>query len=139
MYLLDTDSVSHWHAGHPRMLQRFQEAVHEDIRTTIITKIEILQGRYDFLLKAATVTELLRAQVLLTGTEQALTRLPIVPLDETAGMIFERLRATKSLKKIGRPDLLIASVALAHRAILVTRNVRHFERIPNLRVENWVD
>ncbi|MFQ5595922.1 MAG: hypothetical protein ACE5HA_17400 [Anaerolineae bacterium] len=43
------------------------------------------------------------------------------------------------MRKISRADLLIASIALAHRATLVTRNVRHFERVPGLIVTNWVD
>jgi tRNA(fMet)-specific endonuclease VapC len=44
-----------------------------------------------------------------------------------------------NLRKIGRADLLIASVTLANRATLVTRNTRHFKQVPGLRVENWVD
>ena len=36
-------------------------------------------------------------------------------------------------------DLLIASIALAQRATLVTRNLRHFRQIPALNVENWAD
>jgi tRNA(fMet)-specific endonuclease VapC len=43
------------------------------------------------------------------------------------------------MSKIGRADLLIASIAMAHRATLVTRNVRHFAQIPGLVVVNWID
>lgn len=35
-------------------------------------------------------------------------------------------------------DLLIASVALAENRVLVTNNIRHYERITGLRLENWV-
>jgi tRNA(fMet)-specific endonuclease VapC len=45
----------------------------------------------------------------------------------------------RRLRRIGRADLLIASISLAHRATLVTRNVRHFQQIPRLIVTNWVD
>jgi tRNA(fMet)-specific endonuclease VapC len=34
-------------------------------------------------------------------------------------------------------DLLIASHALCEQAILVTHNIRHFARVPGLRVEEW--
>jgi tRNA(fMet)-specific endonuclease VapC len=34
-------------------------------------------------------------------------------------------------------DLLIASHALSERAILVTHNVRHFAKVPGLKVEEW--
>jgi tRNA(fMet)-specific endonuclease VapC len=35
-------------------------------------------------------------------------------------------------------DLWIASIALAHRAVVVTGNRRHFDRIPGLQVEDWL-
>ncbi|MGH3939126.1 MAG: hypothetical protein ACRDTG_10930 [Pseudonocardiaceae bacterium] len=37
------------------------------------------------------------------------------------------------------PDLRIASITLARGLILVTRNVRHFQRVPDLTFENWID
>lgn len=40
---------------------------------------------------------------------------------------------------IDTPDLIIASVALAHDLTLVTHNVRHFQRVPGLRIEDWLD
>lgn len=36
-------------------------------------------------------------------------------------------------------DLKIASICLAHDAMLLTRNVGHFKNIPGLRVENWLE
>jgi tRNA(fMet)-specific endonuclease VapC len=89
--------------------------------------------------KAATGSELLRAQQLLVRTEELLAQISIVPMDEAAAVQFDRLRAIKKLRKTGRADLLIASIALAHRATLVTRNVRHFQQVPGLTVTNWVD
>jgi tRNA(fMet)-specific endonuclease VapC len=38
---------------------------------------------------------------------------------------------------IGGNDLMIAAIALAHDAILVTRNQREFRRVPGLRLEEW--
>ena len=60
-------------------------------------------------------------------------------LDTAAAAEFDRLRQNKKLTKIGRADLLIASIALAHRATLVTRNLLHFQQVPGLRLENWAD
>lgn len=139
MYLLDTDTLTYLHVGHPRVTQHLQVAHNSIIATTIITKIELLQGRFDFLLKAATGAELLRAQRLLRQTEELLAHLVIVPLDEVAAVQFEQLRTTKGMRKIGRSDLLIASIALAQKSVLVTRNLRHFRQIPGLIIENWID
>jgi tRNA(fMet)-specific endonuclease VapC len=43
------------------------------------------------------------------------------------------------LRNIGCGDLLIASIALANRATLVTRNRKDFRKLPNLGLENWAD
>ena len=139
MHLLDTDTITYLHAGHPRVVERLRQVADPDVGTTIITKIELLRGRFDFVLKAATGSDLLRAQRLLGRTEELLAQILIVPFDELAAAQFDRLRSNSRLRKIGRADLLISSIALAHRATVVTRNVRHFKQVPGLRVANWVD
>ncbi len=139
MHLLDTDILTHLHAGHPRVVERLHNLADPDVGTTVITKIEVLRGRFDFVLKAATGAELVRAQRLLIRTEELLAQIFIVPLDKASAAQFDRLRTIKKLKKIGRTDLLIASIALAYRATLVTRNVRHFKQVPGSTVTNWMD
>jgi len=139
MHLLDTDTLTYLHAGHPRVVGRLRELNDPDVGTTIITKIELLRGRFEFMLKAACGTDLLRAQQWLVRTEELLTEILIIPRDEAAAVKFDRLPAARRLRRIGRADLLIASITLAHRATLVTRNVRHFQQIPELIVTNWVD
>ena len=52
------------------------------------------------------------------------------------GMIREHLK--KKGTPIGANDLLIAAHALALDAVLVTDNAREFERIPSLKIENWI-
>jgi hypothetical protein len=66
-------------------------------------------------------------------------QLLIVPVSQAASQQFDRLRIVPNLQKIGRADLLIASIALSNQATLVTRNLRHFRQIPGVRVVNWVD
>jgi tRNA(fMet)-specific endonuclease VapC len=139
MYLLDTDTLTHLHAGRPQVVAHLRALPDPDVGTTIVTKIELLRGRFDFVLKAATGKDLLRAQQLLLRTEELLAQIVIVPFDDAAAAHFELLLAMKEARKMGRADLLIASIALAHRATLVTRNLRHFRPIPGLIVTNWVD
>jgi tRNA(fMet)-specific endonuclease VapC len=59
--------------------------------------------------------------------------------DAAAAKEFDTLRQSRKLKRIGRVDLLIASITLANDATLVTRNLRHFRQVPNLKVVNWID
>jgi tRNA(fMet)-specific endonuclease VapC len=139
MHILDTDTLTYLFAGHPRVTHRLQNLVDPDVGTTIITKIEMLRGRFDFVLKAASGAEILRAQQLLLRTDELLAQTLVLPFDELAAIQFERLKSNSKLRKIGRADLLIASIALASRAILVTRNVRHFQSVPGLHIANWVD
>jgi tRNA(fMet)-specific endonuclease VapC len=138
MYLLDSDMLTHLYAGHPKVEQKIRESTDPDIGTTIISKLEMLRGRIEFLLKA-TEQDLLRAQELLQRTEAFLAGVLVVPLGTLAVNEFRRLRHAKAVRSIGRADLLIASIALSRRATLVTRNLRHFRRVPNLLLENWLD
>jgi tRNA(fMet)-specific endonuclease VapC len=139
VHLLDTDTLTHLHAGHPSVIKRLHELTDPEVATTIITKIELLRGRFDYVLKAATGSELLRAQQKLARTEDLLAQIPVVHLDQEATARFDELRATKGFGNMGRADLLIACIALTHRAALVTRNVRHFRQVSGLTVVNWVD
>ena len=89
MHILDTDTLTHLYAGHPRVINSLQNLEDPDVCTTIISKIELLRGRFDFMLKAATVEELKRAQQRLYRTEELLSQTVVIPLDEAAFNQFE--------------------------------------------------
>ena len=139
MHILDTDIITHLHEGHPKVIECLKTTEDENIGITIITKIELLRGRFEFLLKASDRRQMLKAQRLLNRTEDLLSQIPIIYIDNQSAGQFEKLGTIKKLKKIGRADLLIASIALANKAILVSRNLRHFKQIPGLTVVNWMD
>ena len=63
----------------------------------------------------------------------------MIPIDAAAAAQFDALRKNSKLKKLGRRDLLIAVIALAERATLVTRNLKDFRKVPGLQAENWAD
>lgn len=138
MILLDTDTLTLHQHGHARLLDRCRTAP-EVPTITIITRIEVLRGRHDAVLKAEDGARLLRANHVLDLTLQHLAEFAVVPVDSAAAAAFDRLLVTKGLRRIGRADLLTASIALANRAILVTRNLKDFRKVPGLQVENWVD
>jgi len=120
MYLLDTDTLTHLYAGNTNVITRLNTVKDSEVGITIITKAEMLRGRIEYLIKAETDESLLRAQELFFRTEELLAELLIVPISQSAADEFERLRMVSKLRKIGRADLLIASISLANRATLVT-------------------
>jgi tRNA(fMet)-specific endonuclease VapC len=139
MHLLNTDTLTHLYAGNRRVAERLRTVDDIEVGTTIITKIELLRGRMDYVLKATMGTDLLRTQDLLIRTEALLSQILIVPVSPSALVQLERLSSMQSIRKIGRADLLIASIVMASKAVLVSRNLRHFRQIPGLAVVNWVD
>jgi tRNA(fMet)-specific endonuclease VapC len=138
MILLDTDTLTLYFNDLAPVVRRVEQAKEEPV-TSIVSRIEVLQGRFASVLTAADASELLVAQSRLRAAEIELAKFNIVFFDNVAAATFGRLRHDKKLKKMGRKDLLIACIALANRATLVTRNLRHFRQVPGLKVENWAD
>jgi len=139
MHLLDTNVLTALYLGNPKIITALSQLDGSQVSITIITKVELLRGRIEYLLKAERGESVLRAQALLFETERRLNQINIIPFNADAIAQFEILVPNPSLRKSGRADLLIASIALANRATLVTRNLKDFQRIPNLRLINWFD
>ena len=140
MYILDTDTLTHLQKKSNKVLERLEKAEKLDvISITIITRGEILRGRIEFLFKANDKDSLEKAQRLFVDSEQFLIQFPVIGFDKNSLANFEKFRQHSKFRKISRADMLIASICLANRAILVTRNIEDFKEFPNLEVENWVD
>jgi tRNA(fMet)-specific endonuclease VapC len=139
MRLLDADTISYLHRGDARVVDRLRLCEDPDIGVAIVTRAEVLRARFEYLLKSADGDELLRAQSYLLRTELLLRGLQLVPCNKRTASEFDRLRKLRGVQKIGHVDLMLASVALARDATLVTRNLRHFRQIPGVKLENWVD
>jgi tRNA(fMet)-specific endonuclease VapC len=84
MYLLDTDTLSRLHAGNINVVARLKAVEDSEVGITIITKAEVLRRRIDYLLKAETGGDLLKAQELLFRTEEFLRELLIIPINQAA-------------------------------------------------------
>jgi tRNA(fMet)-specific endonuclease VapC len=76
----------------------------------------------------------------LARVDVLIAALTVLPFDESSGRVFGEIKAR--LEQAGTPlddlDLQIASIALANNLILVTHNQRHFGRVPNLALEDWL-
>ena len=138
MFVLDTDTFTHFLRAHVRVTERVSQSDREVV-VTEITRIEQLQGRFASVLKAENGVKLLQAQQWLQESREDLKRFTILPIDAAAAVEFDNLLGVRGLRRIGRADLLIAAIALARKATLVTRNLKHFQKVPGLRIENWAD
>lgn len=72
--------------------------------------------------------------------EKFLAAIKVIPFDASAMPSYGLLRShlEKAGTPIGAMDMLIAAQALALDSCLVTNNLREFQRVPGLRLENWV-
>ena len=59
----------------------------------------------------------------------------VLDFDDEAAAEYRKLRGMKV--RIGTMDLKIAAITLAHGALLLSRNLRDFKRVPGLDVEDW--
>src|SRR3989344_813143 len=130
MVVLDTDilvGVLRKNIDAQNFLERLEKK-NEIINTTVINAFELLEGAllYPGRDKSKSAEILLRSLGSYSFNG---------PASWTAAQISAELK--KSGKIIDFPDLAIASIAISRGEPLVTRNVKHFERIKGLRIEKW--
>ena len=100
------------------------------------TPPEKTTGKPGYFFNASRVTETMHEQALL----RFLIPLSILPFGAAAASEYGEIRSYLQDRgtPIGPLDMLIAAHARSEDMILVTNNVREFERVPDLAVENWV-
>lgn len=140
-YALDTNIVSDLLKGHERISARYAEAVgrNDAVAVPALVRIELLLGRFASVKKAGDGATARAMYELLVRTETALAPLPLLPINAEVAERFDRLRVVKKLSKLAVADLIIAAIALAHDATLVTRNTKDFANVPNLKIDNRAD
>src|SRR5688572_23539691 len=121
MTIFDTDIFTLYSHGNDNIDRRIQGLPDgEVLAVTLITQMEVLRGRFASIEKAADEAALKTALERFRQSEEALSWFQVVYPDDAAVQHFERLRKSTKAKKMGRPDMLIASIALANGALLVT-------------------
>ena len=135
LYFLDTDILSLLRKGHPKVTARVAATPPNDLAVTIISVEEQISGWYRALRQTTSATDIARAYDRLTATVRFLSRLPIVSYDEPAILRARHLQSQKL--NVRKPDLSIAAIALECRAIVVTRHLRDFGRVPGLVCDDW--
>jgi tRNA(fMet)-specific endonuclease VapC len=130
-YLLDTDTFSALaKESSPAAMQRLQSLREGQVLVSVITL-----GEVDFGIACRPVRASIAARI--AALRSTLT---LLPLAVKAASHYASVRAHlhKSGTPIGANDLWIAAHALSEQLTLVTGNEREFNRVPALRVENWL-
>ena len=137
--VLDTDHFTALVAGGApaARIGHKAEELNADLFSTIITAQEVIQGWFAAINRERAGTDQLIAYSRFQAALRDLQKLTLLPFDADAAATFDDLHALRL--RTGTMDLKVAAICIAHDATLLTRNVRDFEAIPGLRVENWVD
>jgi tRNA(fMet)-specific endonuclease VapC len=134
-YMLDTDVISNLMRRSPStaLIRRLATTAPEDQCTSTVTLGELVYRANRMPVHTARLLERLDAVIP--------SHLPVLPFDELAARRYGETRAAleRTGTSIGDADLRIAAIALAAGATVVTGNVRHFERVAGLTVENWLE
>lgn len=128
-YLIDTDTIIFALRKDKSVLARFEENKNIPISISMITYAELVfgakrsQNEQKNMIKVNHIREIY----------------PIEELNEGVMDVFADIKAKMFDKgiRIEDMDLLIAATAIYNELTLVTNNTKHFENVPNLKLENW--
>jgi tRNA(fMet)-specific endonuclease VapC len=131
--ILDTNTISYYFRGDPKVVPRFHAIRPADLAVPAIVEYEL---RYGLLRLPAAL-----AEPRLKAVTQLLQPMRVLSFDSECASVAARIRV--ELEAVGKPigphDVLIAATALRYQANLITRNVSEFSRVSGLICTNWHD
>ena len=130
-YMLDTNICIYIiNNKPPKIINRFKKEYIGNIVISSITLAELKFGAYN----SGNPSKNLSAITKFTSP------IEVLEFNEVAsdyfGQVKSHLKASGNM--IGQFDMLISAHALQESCILITNNIKEFERVPNLIVENWI-
>ena len=142
MILLDTDHTTFLKypesARGTRLVERLQSRPAGTVLAiSIVTVEEQMRGWLASVAKERLARRQVMAYSELARLFEYFRKYQIAPFDEKAAEKFDALQTAKI--RLGTMDLKIAAIALVNNALLLSANRRDFDRVPALRVENWLD
>jgi tRNA(fMet)-specific endonuclease VapC len=139
MWVLDTNHVSELtfrSTAGLRLLHRLNQTEGE-CAVTAITVEESIRGWLGEIRRHTEVRKQIPSYRRLILQVEIFASWQILPWDDAAADRFEIMNNLR--QTVGTQDLKIAAICLDHDATLLTRNRRDFEKVPGLKIENWLD
>jgi len=129
LVILDTDTCIYWLKGDHRIEKRIIDRGLRHCAITVITECELYYGA----MKSQ------KAEKNITAIEELRRKVRTLHTGDGVSGHFGRIKSDLEKKglSVDDADLLIASIALMHDALLVSNNTEHFKRIKGLKLENW--
>jgi tRNA(fMet)-specific endonuclease VapC len=128
-YLIDTNICIHFFKGKFALQNKFEEVGIYNCAISEITFAELIFGAENSK----------DPQKNLSIVEQFVDQLTILPIFDAIPIYAkEKARLRKKGRMISDFDLLIGSTAVANNLIMVTENVKEFDRIRGIVLENWI-
>jgi len=129
-YLLDTDISVFYLRGKYNINQKLKEIVGYD--NCFISEITLAELKY-----GAELSD--RVEKNIYFVNEFANKIGILPIFNSLDLYAkEKARLKKLGNLIDDFDLLIGCSAIKNGLILVTNNENHFERIENIKIENWI-
>jgi tRNA(fMet)-specific endonuclease VapC len=138
MLVLDTDHMSllEWDSNSAALLrERLANCDEREVATTIINYEEQVRGWTAYIARARSLDAQVEAYRRLRNHLDNYRQTPVLDFDATAATVYQRLRRGRI--RIGTMDLKIAAIVISLDATLLTRNRQDFEKVPELKFEDW--
>jgi len=129
-YLLDTNICIHYFKGDIKVKQRVEQAGFKNVAISEITFAELIYGAEKSSSKEKNMKVI----------DQFAEKITIVPIFNSIPIYGkEKARLKTKGTIISDLDLFIGATAIANKMIMVTRNINEFNRMENIKIENWID
>jgi len=136
--VLDTDVLSIVQRAdgpaYDRLAQRL-DAADDEVAVSIVSFEEQMRGWLAYVARSKTLNQQIEGYAKLHALLDDFTSRPVLDFDQDDAAEFERLIRLKL--RLGTMDLRIAAITLANNALLLSKNLTDFRKVPGLRVEDW--
>ena len=126
-YLIDSDILIYFLKGKQEVVEKLSQIPIDDLYISRINYTELIYGAYN----SSKINQNLKV------IEPFLDSFKILEFTQASSLIFakEKARLKKNGNIIADMDLMIASIAIENDCTLISNNIKHFDRIQNLKLE----